>query len=73
MRQNSCSQSRPTNSTRDCYITHQAHLRVCYVIYFILFYFRRVDIGTSQKNVAKTIYHIIFHVRRVDDITAKMK
>ena len=47
-RQSCCSQSCPTNSTRDCYVTHWARLRVCYVteyyhmsrplfIYFILF------------------------------------
>jgi len=51
MRQNYCSQSRPTNSTRDCFVMHQARPRVCYVmenhhrptprlvfIHFILFY-----------------------------------
>jgi len=43
-----CSQSRPTSSARDWYVTHYARLRVCYVTQnhhtfsFVLFYLRLV-------------------------------
>ena len=32
MRQRCSSQSRPTNSTRDGYVMHLAHLRVCCIV-----------------------------------------
>ena len=59
--------------TRDCHVTHQVRLYEFVTsrkitirpapFSFILLYFRRVDVGTSEIKkivVAKTIYFILF-------------
>jgi len=52
-----CSQSRPTDSTRDCYVTHKVRPRV--------FTSRKIII----RHASFSFIFFSFHVRCVDDIT----